>query len=152
MTLHVLYSSHHPHYIWNGLYLICVITTTLLLVSDQLYVWHHNHFTFAILCTLHNVTSTLYDFTPLYLSHYIHCIHDITHPIYDITHMAIETLYLLSDQLYLTLHPLYLCHQTHISVIPHPLSICHHTHYTCDIVFSIHAITTNIYDIIPLYV
>ena len=86
MTWHVLYSSHHPHYIWNGLYRICVITKTLLLVSDQLYVWHHTHFPYAIVCTLHNVTSTLYDFTPLYSSHYIHCIHDITHPIYDITH------------------------------------------------------------------
>ena len=113
MTSHVLYSSYHPHYIWNGLYRICVITTTLLMFSDQLYVWHHIHFTYANFCTLHNVTSTLYDFTTLYLSHYIHCIHDITHPIYDITHMAIETLHLLSDPLYLTLHALYLCHQTH---------------------------------------
>ena len=152
MTSHVLYSSHHPQYIWNGLYCICVIKTNLMMDSDQLYVWHHTHFTYAIVWTLHNITSTLYDFTPMYLSHYIHCIHDITHPIYDITHMAIETLYLLFDPLYQ--------HYTHcicvikltISVIPHPLSVWHHTHYTCDIIFSIHAITKDIYDIIPLYV
>ena len=44
MTSHVLYSSHHPHYIWNGLCRICVITTRLLMISDQLYVWHHTQF------------------------------------------------------------------------------------------------------------
>ena len=64
--------------------------------------------------TTHDITSTLYDFTPFKLSHYIHCTHDITHPIYDITHMAIRTLYLPSAPIYLTLHPLYLFHQTQV--------------------------------------
>ena len=63
ITPHYLW--HHSHYIRNGIHRIYVITTTLLMVSEQLYVWHHTHFMYAILCTLHNVTSTLYDFTPL---------------------------------------------------------------------------------------
>ena len=63
------------------------------------------------ICNTYDITSTLYDFTPLKLSHYINCTHDITHPIYDITHMAIRTLYLPSVPLYLTVHPLFLCHQ-----------------------------------------
>ena len=58
------------------------------------------------------IHSTLYYFTPLKLSHYIHCTHAITNPIYDITHMAIRTFYLPSVPLSLTLHPVHLCHQT----------------------------------------
>ena len=65
LTSHALYSWHHPHYSWNGIHLIRVIATTPLIISDQLYVWHHTHLTCAILYTLHNVTSCLYDFTPL---------------------------------------------------------------------------------------
>ena len=64
------------------------------------------------LCTTYDITSTLYDFTPLKLSHYIHCTHDITHPIYDITHMAIRTLYL--PPAHYIEHPLYLCHQNQV--------------------------------------
>ena len=60
----------------------------------------------------YDIISTLYVFTPLKLSHYIHCTHDITHTIYDITHKAMRTLYQPSVPLYLTLHPMYLCHQT----------------------------------------
>ena len=64
------------------------------------------------ICNTCDIISTLYDFTPLKLSHYIQCTHAITHPTYDVTHMAMRTLYLPSVPLYLTLHPLYLCHQT----------------------------------------
>ena len=151
MTSCALYSWHHPHYIWNGIYHICVITMTPLMVSHQLYVWHHTDLTYAILCTVHNVTSTLYDFTQFYLSHYIHCIHDITHPIYDITHMAIQMLYVPFDPLYITLHPLCVI-KPRESLIPLPLSVWNNTHYTCDIIFSMHAIITTVYDITPLYV
>ena len=76
----------------------------------------------------YNITSTLYDFTPLKLSYYIHCTNDITHPIYDITHMAIRTLYLPSVPLYLTLYPLFLCHQTQgISYTTATLCMISHT-------------------------
>ena len=152
MRSHALCSWHQSQYIWNGIHLICVIKSTPLMVSDQLSLWYHPHLMSAILCTLQNVISTLYDFTPLQLSYYIHCTHDITHPIYDITHMAIQTLYLPSDPLYLTLHPLYLCHQTQGITYTTPLPVWHHTHYMCDIIFSMHAIATTLYDNIPFYV
>ena len=139
MTSHALCSWHHSHYNWNGIHRFCVITTTPLMVSYQLYIWHHTHLTYAILCTLHNVISTLYDFTPLQLSQYIHCFHDITHPIYDIKQMAIQTIYLPSDTLYLTLHPLYLCHQSQDiiyttptpSTISRTLCLWHPIQYAC---------------------
>ena len=62
-------------------------------------------------CNTYDITSTLCDFTPLKLSHYIHCTRAITHPIYDLTHMAMRTIYLPSVPIYLTLHPLYPCHR-----------------------------------------
>ena len=74
-------------------------------------VCYHSLYMYDSICNTYDITSTLYVFTPLKLSHYIHCTHDITHPIYDITHKAIRTLYQPSAPLYLTLHPLYLCHQ-----------------------------------------
>ena len=73
----------------------------------------HSLYMYDTICNTYDFTSTLCDFTPFKLSHYIHCTHSITHPIYDLTHMVIRTLYLPSVPLYLTLHPLYLCHQTH---------------------------------------
>ena len=75
-------------------------------------VCHHSLYIYDTICNTYDITSTLYDFTPLKLSHYIHCTHAITNPIYDITYMAIRTFYLPSVPLYLTLHPLHLCHQT----------------------------------------
>ena len=77
MTWHVLYSSHHSHYIWNGLYRICLITTTLYMVSEQLYVWHHTHFTYSIVCTLHNVTSSLWLHTIVFIT--LHPLHSLHH-------------------------------------------------------------------------
>ena len=76
-------------------------------------VCHHSLYMYDSICNTYDIISTLYDFTPFKLSHYINCTHDITHQIYDITHMVIRTLYLPSVPLYLTLHPLYLCHETH---------------------------------------
>ena len=74
MTSHALYLWYHSHYIWHWIHHICVTTTILLMISDQLYVSHHTHFMYAILWTVHNITSTLFDFTTFYLSNYIHCI------------------------------------------------------------------------------
>ena len=84
----------------------------------------------------YHITSTPYDFTPLNISHYIHCTHDITHPIYDITHMAIRTLYLPSVPLYLTLHPLYLCHQTQGISYTTP-TLCMTSHTICETSYSV---------------
>ena len=91
-------------------------------------VCHHNLYIYDTLCNTYDITSTLYGFTPLNLSHYIHGTHVITSPIYDITHMAIRTFYLPSVPLYLTLHPLHLCHQTQgISYTTPTLCMTSHT-------------------------
>ena len=81
MTSHALCSWYHSHYIWNGIQHMCVIPATPLMVSDQLYVWHHTHLMYAILCTLQNVISTLWFHTivvitlhPLHSWHHTPCI------------------------------------------------------------------------------
>ena len=128
MTSHALYSWPHSHYIWQCIHRICVITTTLLMISDQQFVWHHPLFMYDIWCTIHIVTSTLYTLTPLWSSHYIHCSEYTTQTIYDIKHMTTQTLYLPSHPLYLTLHPVYLCHQTQcMSSTTHTLCDITHT-------------------------
>ena len=38
MRSHALCSWHHCHYIWNDIHCICVITSTPVMVSDQLFV------------------------------------------------------------------------------------------------------------------
>ena len=52
MTSHVLYSSHHPHYIWNGLCRMCkhndsidCLRPTVCMISHPLYVCHRLHST-----------------------------------------------------------------------------------------------------------
>ena len=130
------------------------IKSSIFMTSYPLYMispilFHENKTTIpAISPTVFDITATvsvwshplcqcLHDFTPLYLSHYIHCIHYIKHPIYDITHMAIQTLYVASDPLYLTLHPL--CHQTQgftyttptLCMTSQTLYMWHHIQYAC---------------------
>ena len=94
MTSHALCSWHHSHYIWNGIHRFWVITTTPLMVSDQLYVWHNTHHTYAILCTLHSIY-------PLFMfSH--HCSYHIT-----------STAFMTSHPLYMTSHTRYLWRHSH---------------------------------------
>ena len=121
---------------------ICVTSYSVCMLSQQLFMTSSP-------CRYH-ITST--PFITSTHPHYIHSIHNIRHPIYEITHMAIQTLYLPSYPLYLTLHPLYLCHQNRVSIISQLLSVWYHIDYMCDILFSMHAITKTVYDIIPLYV
>ena len=130
------YLCHHRLCWWSQTNCMYDITSTLRMPSYALYTTSHPLFKTSYHCSYH-ITSTAFM---------------TSHTRYGITHMAIQTLYLPSDPLYLTLHPLYLCHQPRVSIIPHPLSVWHHTHYMCDIIFSMHAITTTVYDIIPLYV
>ena len=116
------------HYAWHYTQCIFDITHNIPIFWKEVNVCHHSLYMYDTICTTYNITSTLYDFTPLNLSHYIHCTHDLTHPIYDITHMAIRTLYLPSVPLYRTLHPLYLCHQTQgISFTTPTLCMTSHT-------------------------
>ena len=49
------------------------------------YVRHHRWHRYAIICTIQDIISTLYDSNPYYLWHHMHCIHDITCTIYDMS-------------------------------------------------------------------
>ena len=47
---------------------------------------------------------------------------------------------------------LHLCHQNRVSIIAQLLSVWYHIDNMCDFLLSMHAITTTLYDIIPLCV
>ena len=116
------------HYAWHYTQCIFDIRHNVPIFWKEVNVCHHSYYMYDTICKTYDITSTLYNFTPLKLSHYIHCTHDITHPIYDITHMAIRTIYLPSVPLYLTLHPLYLWNQTQgISYTKPTLCMTSHT-------------------------
>ena len=98
------YLTLHPQYLCPHNPSNCDLCTTVWMTSHPLL--------YDILCTIHNVTSTLWVHTivviTLYLLHSWHHTHYIRHH----THMTTQILYLPSHPLYLTLHTLYLCHQT----------------------------------------
>ena len=86
MTSHALYSCHHSHDILHCIHSTCVLTIPLSMISEQLYVWHHTRFIYDILCTIHNVTSTLWVHTivittlhPLLSWHNTHYVRHHTH-------------------------------------------------------------------------
>ena len=54
------------------------LTPTLSMISHPLCIWHCTHYMFNTRYTLWGITSTVYDITPDYLWHHMHCIHVIT--------------------------------------------------------------------------
>lgn len=72
------------HYVWYHTHCIYVIPGNLPIWSHPVYVWHHSHYRCDIICTKYDITSTLYDITPLYWWHQAHYIwHHI--PLSDLT-------------------------------------------------------------------
>ena len=140
------------------------------MISEQLYVWHPTHFIYDTLCTIHNVTSTLWVHTIVVTTlHTLHSLHH-THYIQHHTHDNAKV-YLPSQPLYLTLHPLYLCHQTQcincitptlcmtlhtLSMTSHSVCMASHEHfmtphlYRYDITSSIFMTSYPIYMISPI--
>ena len=113
----VHYIWHHFHYIWPHVHWICVITPTLLVISQPLYVWYHIQYMCDILSTIFMTSYPLCMtsqhcmlMTPhsAYVWHHLHYrwrhIHSITpnHSIYDVTSTSGMT----SHPLYQTSHPL----------------------------------------------
>ena len=68
---------HHSHYIRHLVHCICVIISTLLMISHQ----RISEITSAI---VHNIISIVYDMTPT-VQHHNHCFHGIRFPTYLIT-------------------------------------------------------------------
>ena len=136
---HIHFIKHHVHILWhhttlfmtslplywNGIHRICVITTPLLMVSDQLYVWHHTTLPmppYAFYSTSH----------PLFMTSH-HCNYHIT-----------STAFMTSHTLYMTSHTWkykrHICHLTAISNTISTVSVSsnpgyqfYHTHSLYDI-------------------
>ena len=121
------------------------------MISEQLYVWHHTHFIYDILGTIHNVTSTLWVHTIVVTilhtlhswnhTHYIrHHTHDNTKVISTISHFISDT----TSTVSVSSNPVYQLYYTH--------SLYDITHYMYDITFSLHDITWTLYDISAVWV
>ena len=110
------------------------------------YVRHHRWHMYSIICTIHDMSSTVYDitFTICVTSHNA-SISDITHsmfmtyPLYMASHTVLwqHNNCVTSQPLCLTSHPLSLCHYTQwinfikpsLCMTTQPLCIRHHMHY-----------------------
>ena len=110
------------------------------MISEQLYVWHHSHFIYDILCTKHNVTLTLWVHTivvttlhPLHSWHHTqyiwHHTHDNTKVISAISPSISDT----TSAVSVSSNPVYQFYHTH--------SLYDITHYTYGISFSMHGNT-----------
>ena len=151
---------------------ICVLTIPLHMICEQLYVWHHTHFIYDILYIIHNVTSTLWVHTivvttlhPLHSWHHTHYIqhhsHDNTKVISAISPSISDT----TSTVYVSSNPVYQLYYTHsLYDITHymydntfsmhditwtlyditPIFVWHHTEYIYDIIFNIYVITHTV--------
>ena len=119
--------------------LLCVITPTLLKASYRLFVWHHTRQRYSILCTMEDITSSLYEIKAPFLWH---CTHYILHCI-DTLSVTTSNVLMIWHQIYLWDLIFYLCwHHIHC--------IQQHIHY----IFSITATvpvshTHSFHDFIP---
>ena len=136
--------------------LVWVITPTVFRLSHPLFVWHHSRHTYSILCTIEDITSSLYEIKAPFLWHHTHYIW----PRIDAISVTTSTLLMISHQLYLWDLILYICrHHIHciqqyipyifpsqplclcltptVSMISHTLYIWHCTHYMFNIRYSI---------------
>ena len=114
LTLHTQYMCPH---------------NTLHMISEQLYAWHTTRFIYDILCTIHNVTSTLWVHTSLY-NHIISTAFMTSHTLYTTSHTW-------QCKSYICHLTLYIWHYIHcicvikpsVSIVLHPLSVWHYTLY-----------------------
>ena len=63
----------HSHYAWHYIQCIFDITDNVKILCKEMNVCHHILYMFDTICTTYDITSTLYDITPLYICqvHYI---------------------------------------------------------------------------------
>ena len=102
--------------------LVCVITCTVLRASHPLFVWHHTRHRYSIICTIEDITSSLYEIKWPFLWHHSHYIWLCN----DAISVTTSTLLMISHQLYLWDLILYICRH-HIHCIKQ------HIHYICTI-------------------
>ena len=98
------------------------------MISEQLYVWHHTHFIYDILCTIHNVTSTLWVHTIVVTTlHPLHSWHH-THYIRHHTHDNTKVISAISPSISDYIHCICVI-KPRVSIAFYPLSVCHYTLY-----------------------
>ena len=90
---------HHTHYIWHCVHCICVITSTVLMISHQLYFWdhiryiswHHIHcipYDSHWICVITPTRSMISP--PIYVWHDTHYMYNIRYPIWGVTSIFYE--------------------------------------------------------------
>ena len=152
--------GHHTHYIRHRVHCICVITPTLSMISQPLYVWYHIQYMWDILSTIFMTSYpicmksqpfVLITANSAYVWHLLRYrrrhIHSITprYNLWDFTSTAGMT----SHPLYQTSHQLYVCHHK-LSTAISATFVWHHTHYMCDIICTIYNIISTDYVITTL--
>ena len=153
--------GHHTHYIRHGVHCTCVITPTLSMIPQPLYVWNHIQYMWDILSTIFMISyplcmasqpSMLITPHSAYLWHHLHYrrhhIHSIasSYNLYDFTSTSGMT----SHPLYQTSHQVYLCHHKLSTDITHNF-LRQHTPYMYDIICTIYNIISTAYVITQVY-
>ena len=155
----------YSHYIWHHTLhvCVCVITPTVSMIKHTLYLWHHVDCIYGTICTICDISPTIYDITTLYSWHqsyyisphtdyiweHIYCISVLQpnyrsynpHCMYDNT----ATVCMTSCKLHMTSHPLFMI--LHHAMTSHPLYSCHHTQDTCH---CIRCSWTNTYSVLTI--
>ena len=155
------FGGHHTHYIRYHVHCICVITATLSMILQPLYVWYHIQNMWDILSTIFMTlyplcmtTQTCGLITP-HSAHVQNHLHYRRHHMLSITPSLIlyyftSTSCMTSQPLYQTSRQLYLCHHNLSTDITLTFE-WHHTHYMCDIIFTLYNIISTAYVITLLY-
>ena len=121
-------TPHSVHVITPSISVIASTVAASLLTGidypHQLSVWHQTHYTYDIIWILYDTTPTLYDMKRLCSWHHTHFIWHHSHWI-----CVVILLYRWHHRKY----------------------GCHHSSPTCDIIQTLHDITSTLYDIAPLY-
>ena len=144
MTSLSLYLKWHPPYLCHHNDSIDRLRPTVCMTSHPPYVCHLMHSTHCHIHSLWLHTIVVITLHPLHSWHH-------TPYIWYHTHGNINVISAIWPSISNTTSTICVI-KPRVSLIPHPLPVWHHTHCTCDIIFSMHAITTTVYDIIPLYV
>ena len=166
LVVYFIYSS--AHYIWPHVHCICVITPTLPMISQPLYVWYHILYMCDIAQCLYLWHHKLYDVLTLYgITHSVMTTQPLcltSHPVYLCRHTPctnlIKTCVCMTSQplyiwqhihslwhhttLFITWSPLYLTSHA-LYLTSRPLYLCHHTHTTDDITATPSMISRPVY-------
>ena len=144
MTSPPLYLKWHPTILCHHNNSIDGLRPTLRMASHPLYVRQLMHST---QCKIHSLwlhTVVVITLHPLYSWHHTPYIWHHTHGNTNVISALWPTISNTTSTVSVSSNPGYHLHHTQ--------SVWHHTHYMYDIIFCMHALTTTVYDIIPLYV